>query len=124
MHALDGKLYFRGYNGSEDELYVYDPDTGTTAKVASADINDSGYGTYPEYMHALDGKLYFRGNDGSEYELYAYDPDTDATAKVDGADISNIGGGTDPSYMHALDGKLYFEANGELYVYFPDDLTV
>lgn len=73
---------------------------------------------------ALDGKLYFRGNDGSEYELYAYDPDTDTAAKVDGADISNIGGGTDPSYMHALDGKLYFEANGELYVYFPDDLTI
>ncbi len=40
-----------------------------------------------------------------------------------GADI-NSGGGTEPMDMHALDGKLYFEANGELYVYFPDDLTV
>ena len=46
---------------------------------------------------------------------------------MDSADISS-GGSTDPSYMHALDGKLYFQGdNGyeaELYVYFPDDLTV
>ncbi len=75
-------------------------------------------------MHALDGKLYFNGDDGSEEELYVYDPDTNTTVKVDSADISNIGGGTDPYFMHALDGKLYFQANDELYVYFPDDLTV
>ena len=26
MHALNGKLYFQGYDGSEYELYVYFPD--------------------------------------------------------------------------------------------------
>ena len=75
------------------------------------------------YMHALDGKLYFEES-GSEDALYVYDPDIDTTVKVDGADISNISRGTYPNDMYALDGKLYFEANGELYVYFPDDLTV
>ena len=123
LHALDGKLYFNGYDGSETELYAYDPDAETTVKVASADLNSGGI-TDPEHMHALDGKLYFNGDDGSEEELYVYDPDTNTTVKVDSADISNIGAGTDPYFMHALDGKLYFQANGELYVYFPDDLTV
>ena len=75
MHALDGKLYFRGNNGSQYELYVYDPDAGTTTKVASADKSGSGDSTYPTDMHALDGKLYFNGYDGSEFELYVYFPD-------------------------------------------------
>ena len=114
MHALDGKLYFNGYDGSEYELYVYDPDTGATTKVddihSGADLNSSG-STDPHYMHALDGKLYFRGDDGSERELYVYDPNTGGTAKVDdihsGADL-NSSGSTGPDYMHAFDGKLYF----------------
>ncbi|MBB26075.1 MAG: hypothetical protein CME02_11210 [Geminicoccus sp.] len=132
LHALDGKLYFQGYDGSERELYVYDPTAGTTAKVndihSGADVN-SGGGTYPSYMHALDGKLYFNGegNDGEE-ELYVYDPAAGTTTKVSSADIRSGDAGTEPSHLHALDGKLYFQGdNGpeaELYVYFPDDLTV
>ena len=85
MHALDGKLYFNGDDGSGDhELYVYDPAAGTTSEVASADLGSGsfGQGTNPHYMHALDGKLYFRGNDGSEDELYVYNPATAATFNV------------------------------------------
>ena len=83
----------------------------------------------PSYMHALDGKLYFNGegNDGEE-ELYVYDPAAGTTTKVSSADIRSGDDGTEPSHLHALDGKLYFQGdNGyeaELYVYFPDDLTV
>ena len=126
MHALDGKLYFTGYDGSDNELYVYDPDTGATTTVASAEKNSSG-GTNPSFMHALDGKLYFSGTDGFEYELYVYDPDTGTTTAVLSAD-NNSSGSTYPAYTHALDGKLYFSGTDgleyELYVYFPDDLTV
>ena len=80
VHALDGKLYFEGRNGSEYELYVYDPGTGTTAKVASADLGSGsfGQGTSPNFMLALDGKLYFQpahGDNGPEAELYVYFPD-------------------------------------------------
>ena len=67
-------MYFSGTDGLEYELYVYDPDTGTTTAVLSADKNSSG-STYPAYTHALDGKLYFSGTDGLEYELYVYFPD-------------------------------------------------
>ena len=108
------------------------PAAGTTTKVndihSGADVN-SGGGTYPSYMHALDGKLYFNGegNDGEE-ELYVYDPAAGTTTKVSSADIRSGDDGTEPSHLHALDGKLYFQGdNGyeaELYVYFPDDLTV
>ena len=111
MHALDGKLYFQG-KGDDDEreLYVYDPEAGTTTKVTSADIN-SGGSTDPSFMHALDGKLYFNGSDGSELELYVYDPDTNTTVKVDSADIEISAPGRKPLLdMHALDGKLYFQA--------------
>ena len=124
MHALDGKLYFRGYDGSEYELYVYDPDTGATTAVASADKNSSG-STAPRYMQALKGKLYFRGTaDSAEYELYVYDPVANTTIAVTSADKYNGVGGTEPYYMRALDGKLYFRgtADGserELYVYDP-----
>ena len=129
-HALDGKLYFNGYDGSEYELYVYDPDTGATTKVddihSGADLNSSG-SSDPYYMHALDGKLYFRGDDGSEDELYVYDPNTGGTAKVDdihsGADLTSSGS-TSPSFLHALDGKLYFQgydgSESELRVYDPE----
>ena len=133
VHALDGKLYFQGYDGSESELYVYDPSDGTTTKVddlhPGADLNSSG-STSPAYLQALDGKLYFQGGDGSEYELYAYDPAAGTTTKVSSADIRSGDSGTYPSHLHALDGKLYFQPahehgpEAELYVYFPDDLTV
>jgi ELWxxDGT repeat protein len=53
MHALDGKLYFRGTDGLEYELYVHDPAAGTTTAVADG---------YPTDMHALSGKLYFNGD--------------------------------------------------------------
>ena len=59
MHALDGKLYFSGYDGSERE-HVYNPATAVTSKVDSADLNGSG-GTGPSFLHAADGKLYFQG---------------------------------------------------------------
>ena len=76
MHALGGKLYFSGYDGSERELYAYDPGTGATTKVASADLNSGdGFGTNPNYLQALDGKLYFQAYNGSETELYVYLPD-------------------------------------------------
>ena len=126
MHALDGKLYFSGYDGSERELYVYDPNTGGTAKVddihSGADLNSSG-STQPGSLHALDGKLYFLGDDGSERELYVYNPATAVTSKVDSADL-NSSGSTDPSFLHALDGKLYFQgydgSESELRVYDPE----
>ena len=132
LHALDGKLYFSGYDGSERELYVYEPGStlgsGTTTKVASADVSGVGFDTSPNHMHALDGKLYFEGKDGSEYELYVYEPGSTlgsgTTTKVASADLRD-GGGTYPDYLEALDGKLYFLKDlEELYVYFPDDLTV
>ena len=130
MHALDGKLYFNGSDGSEYELYVYDPAAGTTTKVDSADLNSGDdFGTNPNYLHALDGKLYFNGYDGRESELYAYDPEAGTTAKVASADLNSSDGfGTNPYYLQALDGKLYFQAHkggeSELCVYLPDDLTV
>ena len=131
IHALDGKLYFSGYDGSEYELYVYDPDTGATAKVddihSGADLN-SGGSTDPSFLHALDGKLYFQGYDGSESELRVYDPEAGTTTKVASADI-DMRDSTYPFDMHALNGQLYFTGTEiaderELYVYFPDDLTV
>ncbi|MBB25292.1 MAG: hypothetical protein CME02_07200 [Geminicoccus sp.] len=127
MHAFDGKLYFQGYDGSESELRVYDPDSGTTTKVASADLN-SGGSTDPSFLHALDGKLYFQGYDGSESELRVYDPEAGTTTKVASADI-DMRDSTYPFDMHALNGQLYFTGTEiaderELYVYFPDDLTV
>jgi len=129
MHALDGKLYFKGTDGAYSELYVYDPVADITTAVTSADLNSSG-STIPENMHALDGRLYFGAwDDGfSERELYVYDPDTGATTAVTSADLSGSGS-THPVYMHDLNGKLYFrgsDADGdvELYVHYPDDLTV
>ena len=129
MHALDGKLYFKGTDGGTYELYVYDPVADITTAVTSANLNSSG-STNPENMHALDGRLYFGAwDDGfSERELYVYDPDTGATTAVTSADLSGSGS-THPVYMHDLNGKLYFrgsDADGdkELYVHYPDDLTV
>jgi len=129
MHALDGKLYFKGTDGGTYELYVYDPVADITTAVTSANLNSSG-STNPEDMHALDGRLYFGAwDDGfSERELYVYDPDTGATTAVTSADLSGSGS-THPVYMHDLNGKLYFrgsDADGdvELYVHYPDDLTV
>ena len=98
-----------------------------TSKVDSADLNSSG-STDPSYMHALDGKLYFQGYDGSESELRVYDPEAGTTTKVASADI-DMRDSTYPFDMHALNGQLYFTGTDiaderELYVYFPDDLTV
>ena len=102
MRALDGKLYFRGTaDGSERELYVYDPVAGTTEAVAGADLWNSGIGTFPQDMHALDGELYFSGNNGSDMELYVYDPVVGTTTKIVSADINNSGTGTAPHSMRA-----------------------
>ena len=95
-------------------------------------------------MHALNGKLYFSASadpghglqDGRQIELYVYDPGpvlgSGETTKVASADVNDASifpdWGTWPLYIHSLDGALYFSgivgSERELYVYFPDDLTV
>ena len=56
-----------------------------------------------------------------------YEPVAGTTTAVASANL-NSSGSTSPAYMYALDGKLYFKGSDgseeELYVYFPDDLTV
>jgi outer membrane protein assembly factor BamB len=117
-----------GETGAGSTTGTLHPYAGLALKVdllhPGADLKPFGK-TSPEDMHAMDGKLYFGGDEVSgERELYVYDPSTGTTTKVASADLNN-GGATYPKYLEALDGKLYFEKDlEELYVYFPDDLTV
>ena len=103
--VLDGKLYFGGNVGDgQHELYVYDPDNGTTLKVAdfhpSADTGGPSSDTFPREITGLDGKLYMRAEDGSSgAKLFVYDPSDGTTYEASDAD---------PVFIEVLDGKLYF----------------
>ena len=74
LAALDGRLYFRASDGTDTELWQYDPTTDSATKVA--DINPSGSSFFYE-LTALEGKLYFDGFDGTDRELWQYDPTVD-----------------------------------------------
>ena len=128
LEALDGKLYFNGSDGSNSELYVYEPGptlgSGTTTAVTSADLNSSG-GTNPEHMEAFGGKLYFSGSDGSNIELYVYEPGStlgSGTTTAVASAAKNSSGSTAPTFMHGLNGQLYFAGSDgmpKLFAYDP-----
>ncbi len=138
---LDGKLYFTAsVNNAIDgnvgrELYVYDPETGTTTLVADLNTSLPGRGSFPDEITVLDGKLYFEatGNNATDGnvgdELYVHDPATGTTTLVADLDTSAPGARSGPTSLTVLDGKLYFSADGnnatddnvgrELYVHDP-----
>lgn len=93
-------------------------------QVTGADLSDSEYGTSPHDMHALDGKLYFFGDTPSyDNALAVYDPDDGTTSLIGAYDLKY------PEYLMNMNGALYFNAedisgDAEIYVYFPDGLTV
>jgi len=137
--VLSGKLFFQAFDGSDWELWVYDPDNAVVDNGSYgylgcatgdnpcqlADLNPTG-DSDPAGLTALGGKLYFSAIDDTHgYELWRYDP----AAPVEDvaspgylgcdtgdnpcllADLNPGGGGSAPGGFAAMEGKLYFNAD-------------
>jgi ELWxxDGT repeat protein len=126
--AYDGAVYFSAEGSvlSGQELWKYDPDTGTTSLVE--DIYDGSEGSFPSNLTVFDGVLYFGAyEDTNGRELWKYDPNDGpdgTTSLVD--DIWDGSEDSSPYDLTVLDGVLYFSAiddtNGEeLWKYDPND---
>ncbi len=115
----NNKVYFRATDGTYgNELWSYDPGTGTTERVTdikTADANGYGgdglpyqYGSFAVYG----GKMYFVGDDGTYgSELWSYDGST-ATRLTDIYEGSNS---SEPKYLTVFDNKLFFVATNSTY---------
>lgn len=106
LTAVDGRLYFSGYNGYEYQLWQYDPAEDTATVVAS------GQFTSPANLTAFDGRLYFQASDPLHgAELWQYDPSADnGTGHVMRLTDIHPSGSSAPSHLAVLDGNLYFSA--------------
>lgn len=105
LAVFDGKIFFDGQGGNGiNELYSYDPLSGTTKKEAT--IGDKSGNITDFFYYAK--KLFFMANDGTHgEELWAFDG-TNATMV---ADILPGPGSSTPSWFKQYNGNLYFAAN-------------
>lgn len=112
LTALNGKLYFSAHDGvTGDELYEYNPVTGTARR--AADINPGAGSSSPYHLVALGGKLYFGANDGATgFELWQFDPSASGGAGAASLTVDVVAGGHfNPGLMTVLGNSIYFSAN-------------
>jgi ELWxxDGT repeat protein len=100
---LDGKLYYRGHNGSRNGLWVFDGVDLT--ELSSTDI-------FYSYMTPSDGKIIMSGYSPGESSINAEPFVSDG---VNITKIQDIGSpfGSYPMYFTELDGSIYFRATDD-----------
>ncbi|TXD82207.1 T9SS type A sorting domain-containing protein [Subsaximicrobium wynnwilliamsii] len=117
FYAWNGKLFFEGDNGSDDQLWIYDPTLDTVTNVSNVTGNHD-----PSDFAPLGDFLYYSGKVEGDTESYLFRTDGAITVRLD-SDIFGI------DDIVALDGVLYFEAENtvigrELFKLDPTTLTV
>ena len=120
--VFDGKLYFGAVGPDGDELYAYDPTTGTVSQ--AVDVNPGSASSHPESLTAVGDLLAFRGRVGNGDELIVFDPNAAAGSQITAFDISPGPADSFPSDLTAFDDRLFFFTQGtiddELFVFDPN----
>ena len=116
----DGKLFFRGWDNSSGQLWVYDPvgDTVTNISNLSGAFPNHDPSDYAE----LNGWLYYRGEDSNDNDGHLWRTNGIETNQLDNT-IINV------DDIVTLNDKLYFEGNNgtdgnELFEFDPASLSI
>jgi ELWxxDGT repeat protein len=124
LFAWDGKLFFEGDDGSNDQLWAYDPalDTVTNISMITGSTATGGNNHDPSDFVPLGDFLYYAGEISDDSSQYLFRTDGVTSVRVD----SNI---IDIDDMVALNGVLYFEGDdgvtgNELYKLDPTTLSI
>jgi ELWxxDGT repeat protein len=117
-------LYFEGDDGSNDQLWKYDPATDTALNVSniSGSIATGGNNHDPSDYAVLGDYLYYRGENSDDSSGYMFRTNGTTSENLDSTikDIDEI---------TVLNGKLYFEGDdgtsgNELYMLDPATLSI
>ncbi len=124
FYAWNSKLFFEGDDGSNDQLWVYDPSLGTVTNVSNitGSIATGGNNHDPSDYAAFGGFLYYAGEISDNTSQYLFRTDGVNSVRVD----SNI---ADIDEIIVLNGVLYFEGDdgttgNELYKVDPTTLSI
>lgn len=124
LFAWNGKLYFEGDNGSDDQLWAYDPaaDTVTNISNITGGTGSNANNHDPSDFAALGSFLYYSGEIADDSSSYLFRTDGSTIERLD----SNI---TDIDDIVVLNGILYFEGDdgttgNELYEFDPATLSI
>lgn len=118
FYAWNGKLYFEGDAGSNDQLYVFDPVADTVTNLS----NTSGYDHNPIHFVEYNGYLYYAGDDAANTSDNLFRTNGTTIEQVDTA-IERV------DDLVVFNNKIYFEGNdgttgNELYVLEPTVLSI
>ncbi len=108
--AVNGKVFFGGYDGTDVELWAYDLTNQVASQVKN--INPSGASS-PNHFMDLSGLLVFQANDGTHGQQFWTSDGTDAGTAM----IKQIGTGL------SLGGREYVVAGKEIYFRGNDGVT-
>lgn len=120
----NGSLYFEGDDGSNDQLWKYDPSTDTVLNVSNitGSTATGGNNHDPSDYAVLGDYLYYRGENSDDSSGYIFRTNGTTSENLDSTikDIDEI---------TVLNGKLYFEGDdgttgNELYTLDPATLSI
>jgi len=109
LYAWNDKLFFEGDDGSNDQLWSYDPvlDTVTNISNITGSIETGGNNHDPSDFAPLGDFLYYAGEISDNTSQYLFRTDGTTSVRLDDTII-------DIDEITVLNGFLYFEADDEI----------
>lgn len=124
LYAWDGKLFFEGDDGSNDQLWVYDPvaDTVTNVSNITGSTETGGNNHDPSDYAPYNGFLYYAGEVADNTSQYLFRTDGVTSARLNSVifDIDDIVVYNDMLYFEGDDGV----TGNELYQANPSTLSI